>query len=51
MLAIRFLDGPGNLSVLAKVRKIIGVFTFLAPVHPHQNQFPPPYGVASHKIP
>ncbi|EBC0178594.1 replication protein RepA [Salmonella enterica] len=20
--------------------KIIGVFTFLAPVHPHQNQFP-----------
>ncbi|WP_134743460.1 replication protein RepA [Escherichia coli] len=25
---------------IAKVRKIIGVFTFLAPVNPHQNQFP-----------
>ncbi|EFA5471043.1 replication protein RepA [Escherichia coli] len=23
-----------------KLEKIIGVFTFLAPVHPHQNQFP-----------
>ncbi|EEV6351934.1 TPA: replication protein RepA [Escherichia coli] len=25
---------------VAKHRKIIGVFAFLAPVHPHQNQFP-----------
>ncbi|EAO8982060.1 replication protein RepA [Salmonella enterica] len=31
--------GPGNLFV-AKHRKIIGVFAFLAPVNPHQNQFP-----------
>ncbi|MEY8813288.1 replication protein RepA [Escherichia coli] len=22
------------------LKKIIGVFTFLAPVNPHQNQFP-----------
>ncbi|WP_353047122.1 replication protein RepA [Escherichia coli] len=22
------------------MKKIIGVFTFLAPVNPHQNQFP-----------
>ena len=28
-----FLDSP-------KLEKIIGVFTFLAPVNPHQNQFP-----------
>ncbi|MFZ4424420.1 replication protein RepA [Escherichia coli] len=25
---------------VAKHRKIIGVFAFLAPVNPHQNQFP-----------
>ncbi|MDN1861401.1 replication protein RepA [Escherichia coli] len=26
--------------LVAKHRKIIGVFAFLAPVNPHQNQFP-----------
>ncbi|AEJ60059.1 IncF replication protein RepA3 (plasmid) [Escherichia coli UMNF18] len=40
LLAIRFLDGPDNLSHSPKLKKIIGVFTFLAPVNPHQNQFP-----------
>ncbi|EFN8883906.1 TPA: replication protein RepA [Escherichia coli] len=34
------LWGPGNLSDSPKLKKIIGVFTFLAPVNPHQNQFP-----------
>ncbi|PBT01729.1 replication protein RepA [Escherichia coli] len=34
MLApVIFLDSP-------KLEKIIGVFAFLAPEHPHQNQFP-----------
>ncbi|MJH57271.1 replication protein RepA [Salmonella enterica subsp. enterica] len=34
MLApVIFLHSP-------KLEKIIGVFTFLAPVNPHQNQFP-----------
>ncbi|EFO3948590.1 replication protein RepA [Escherichia coli] len=34
MLApVIFLDSP-------KLEKIIGVFAFLAPVNPHQNQFP-----------
>ncbi|EPB2837855.1 replication protein RepA [Escherichia coli] len=37
---MRFLDGPGNLSDSPKLKKIIGVFTFLAPVNPHQDQFP-----------
>ncbi|MJL13185.1 replication protein RepA, partial [Shigella sonnei] len=27
--------GPGNLSDSPKLKKIIGVFAFLAPVHPH----------------
>ncbi|KEN81525.1 putative incF replication protein RepA3 [Escherichia coli 2-474-04_S4_C1] len=40
LLAIRFLVSPGNLSDSPKLKKIIGVFAFLAPVHPHQNQFP-----------
>ncbi|EFB7605952.1 TPA: replication protein RepA [Escherichia coli] len=31
--------GPGNLSHSPKLKKIIGVFAFLTPVHPHQNQF------------
>ncbi|TFX52410.1 replication protein RepA [Escherichia coli] len=39
-MAIRFLVSPGNLSDSPKLKKIIGVFAFLAPVHPHQNQFP-----------
>ncbi|EBI4397796.1 TPA: replication protein RepA [Escherichia coli] len=39
MVGYAVLWGPGNLLV-AKHRKIIGVFAFLAPVHPHQNQFP-----------
>ncbi|OTD26074.1 replication protein RepA [Escherichia coli] len=39
-MAIRFLDGPVNLPQSPNLLKIIGVFTFLAPVNPHQNQFP-----------
>ncbi|EEY6112250.1 replication protein RepA [Escherichia coli] len=39
MVGYAVLWGPGNLSVLAKVEKIIGVFAFLAPVELHQNQF------------
>ncbi|EEW1923901.1 replication protein RepA [Escherichia coli] len=32
---------PVIFSHSPKLKKIIGVFTFLAPVqHPHQNQFP-----------
>ncbi|KAB1672560.1 replication protein RepA [Klebsiella pneumoniae] len=37
---MQFLVSPGNLSDSTKLKKIIGVFAFLAPVHPHQNQFP-----------
>ncbi|KYS75514.1 hypothetical protein AML33_23535 [Escherichia coli] len=33
MAPVIFLHSP-------KLEKIIGVFAFLAPVHPHQNQFP-----------
>ncbi|EEV7176760.1 replication protein RepA [Escherichia coli] len=33
MAPVIFLYSP-------KLEKIIGVFTFLAPVNPHQNQFP-----------
>ncbi len=37
---MQFLVSPGNLLLVAKPVKIIGVFAFLAPVDPHQNQFP-----------
>ncbi|MGR0260093.1 replication protein RepA [Klebsiella pneumoniae] len=37
---MQFLVSPGNLSDSPKLKKIIGVFAFLAPVNPHQNQFP-----------
>ncbi|EOX7804920.1 TPA: replication protein RepA [Escherichia coli] len=40
MVGYTVLWGPGNLSDSPKLKKIIGVFTFLAPVNPHQNQFP-----------
>ncbi|WP_097478623.1 replication protein RepA [Escherichia coli] len=40
MVGYTVLWGPGNLSHSPKLKKIIGVFTFLAPVNPHQNQFP-----------
>ncbi|OXK90969.1 replication protein RepA [Escherichia coli] len=33
------------------MKKIIGVFAFLAPVNPHQNQFPATLRRGSHKIP
>ncbi|EPD1279304.1 hypothetical protein ACR593_004805, partial [Escherichia coli] len=36
-----FLLAPVIFSQSPNLTKIIGVFTFLAPVqHPHQNQFP-----------
>ncbi|QCL56805.1 replication protein RepA (plasmid) [Escherichia coli] len=31
---------PVIFSYSPKLKKIIGVFAFLAPVNPHQNQFP-----------
>ncbi|EFA4861055.1 replication protein RepA [Escherichia coli] len=31
---------PVIFSQSPNLTKVIGVFTFLAPVHPHQNQFP-----------
>ncbi|EBP7204575.1 replication protein RepA [Salmonella enterica] len=37
---MQFLVSPDNLSHSPKLKKIIGVFTFLASVNPHQNQFP-----------
>ncbi len=39
LLAIRFKWAPVIFSYSPKLKKIIGVFAFLAPVNPHQNQF------------
>ncbi|EEW1022519.1 replication protein RepA [Escherichia albertii] len=37
---MRFYGAPVIFFASPNLTKIIGVFTFLAPVNPHQNQFP-----------
>ncbi|MFP1527110.1 replication protein RepA [Escherichia coli] len=37
---MRFYRAPVIFHVARNFEGGIGVFTFLAPVHPHQNQFP-----------